>query len=315
MSKALKPVASTPTLSVAHWPSQKKVQKLADRLDGLVPASRRMSAAAERLRQRPCSDALRLAKEAVDWYEGSGARRLVDSGVLVELQRECCPNPWWGDDGDVQRPEVAKMVAMLVGSWPTSNIPEPAVFVRALIEDVMALNPSFVVFESACRKLRRDLKFMPSIAEVVAEIESQSEAWEERLDALDYIDDNYQGLVGRIATSEVAVAAAEAAAEEQRERRRKYLEAKKAPLLVGDCVRWKGVGAVGVLIEHSASDFEDCWKVRFVYQDRDMDTKCLEKLVEGDDGFAPSLLADIEASRQSNEEADRQLNAMLFPSE
>ena len=75
----------------------------------------------------------------------------------------------------------------------------------------MACNPSFVVFDSACKKLL--LKFMPSIAEVVAEIERQNRRWNKRFSALDGIEDCYEELVQLIAQSEVAVAAAE-----QRER-------------------------------------------------------------------------------------------------
>ena len=66
---------------------------------------------------------------------------------------------------------------------------------------------SFVVFDSARKKLL--LKFMPSIAEVVAEIERQNRRWNKRFSALDGIEDCYGELVQLIAQSEVAVAAAE----------------------------------------------------------------------------------------------------------
>ena len=73
----------------------------------------------------------------------------------------------------------------------------------------MACNPSFVVFDSACKKLRSELKFMASIAEVVAEIERQNRRWNKRFSALDGIEDCYEELAQLIAQSEVAVAAAE----------------------------------------------------------------------------------------------------------
>ena len=63
---------------------------------------------------------------------------------------------------------------------------------------------SFVVFDSARKKLL--LKFMPSIAEVVAEIERQNRRWNKRFSALDGIEDCYEELVQLIAQSEVAVA-------------------------------------------------------------------------------------------------------------
>jgi len=61
---------------------------------------------------------------------------------------------------------------------------------------------SFVVFDSARKKLL--LKFMPSIAEVVAEIERQNRRWNKRFSALDGIEDCYEELVQLIAQSEVA---------------------------------------------------------------------------------------------------------------
>ena len=71
---------------------------------------------------------------------------------------------------DSDRPvysEVAKMITILMGSFPTSKIPEPEIFVRVLMDDVMALEPSFVEMESTCRHLRKTKKFMPSISEVI----------------------------------------------------------------------------------------------------------------------------------------------------
>jgi hypothetical protein len=304
-SKAVKTITTAPAASVSAWPSQKKVQELADQLDDVVNDNKEMLAAKERLSKSLSSpDALRRARDAVDWYEGSGVRRLVTSGVLSELEGECSPNSWWDEDGDVQRPVVATMVATLVGSWPTSNIPDPAVFVRALIGDVMALNPSFVMFESASRKLRRELKFMPSISEVLAELESQQSAWDKRSTALKWIEDDYQGLVELIAKSEVAIAAEEerrerqrAEEEERQERQRKYREAKAAPLVVGDRLRHYLFGP-GVITKPS----EPGWYVMFDTDRKNarhevwMMADCFEKLVESDDGFTPVAAIEYKPS-------------------
>ena len=40
------------------------------------------------------------------------------------------------------------MITILMGSFPTAKIPEPEIFVRVLMDDVMALDPSFVEMES-----------------------------------------------------------------------------------------------------------------------------------------------------------------------
>jgi hypothetical protein len=301
MSKDLKIVASNvPATSFSIWPSPKKVQRLAGRLDGVVDADKGMIAAQKELARRPLDAAsLERAKKEADYY-AQHVRSEVTSSELKKLKKECEPDGWWeGDeddeDGGVRQSEVAKMVAKLVGSWPTSNIPEPAVFVRALIEDVMALDPTFVAFESACRKLRRELKFMPSIAEVVAEIERQESAWHDRTYALFFIGQSYANLVKQIAESETAVAAEEerrkrllAAAEEKRERQRKYAEAKAAPLVVGDRVRTNPWSA-GVITKPFEGDC-DAWYVLFDNDDDQqwfMMAEDLEKLVEGDEGFVP----------------------------
>jgi hypothetical protein len=163
-------------------------------------------------------------------------------------------------------------------------------FSCALIQDVVARNPSFVVLDGACRKLRTELKFMPSIAEVLAELERQDRAWDKRFSALAEIESCYKGLVNLIAESEVAVAAAE----ELRERQRKYFEAKAAPLVVGDRVRCKNVTGAGVITKPAEPDCaEKSWYVLFDNYLEKGDlwvlAKYLEKLVEGDEGFAPQL--------------------------
>ena len=80
--------------------------------------------------------------------------------------------------------EVAKMITILMGCFPTSKIPEPEIFVRALMDDVMALDPSFVEMESTCRELRKTNKFMPTISEVIEKLEEQQELWVRRSDVM-----------------------------------------------------------------------------------------------------------------------------------
>jgi hypothetical protein len=302
MSKALKTVAPTPTPSISHWPTQKKIRLLAESLDDIVSAEADIAAAINKLASIPSDPALlEAAKREANFYN-RGIRTEIASGDVSKLRKECIPTGWRDDEGEVQQPEIAMMVAKLVGSFPTSNIPDPKVFVRVLIEDVMACNPSFVVFDSACRKLRAELKFMPSIAEVMAEIESQNCTWRKRFSALDYIEYYYERLFKLIAESEVAVAAAEEerelqrAAEEQRkreraaaEKERKYREAKAAPLIVGDRVRHRQVLEDGEITKPAGDGY---WYMQFDNFRGELlvDAKSLEKLVEGDDGFVPLLV-------------------------
>ena len=79
--------------------------------------------------------------------------------------------------------------------FSTSNLPDAKVFTNVMLEDVMALSPSFVELECACRKLRQSQKFMPSISEIVAAIKKEETTWNSRWCALDCIEDSYNDAI------------------------------------------------------------------------------------------------------------------------
>ncbi len=119
------------------------------------------------------------AERVIDDFVKTGAHHCFKSGRLQKLWDECCwPESWWleGRDGPAYT-EVTKMIAVLMGSFPTSKIPDPEIFVRVLLDDVMALAPRFVEMESTCRALRKTKTFMPAIAEVIKELEKQQKLW------------------------------------------------------------------------------------------------------------------------------------------
>jgi len=134
---------------------------------------------------------------------------------------------------------------------------------------------------------------MPSISEILAELEDQQLAWNDRFYSLACIEDN-RGLVELVAKSAVAIAAEaerreqrRAAEEERQERQRKYREAKAAPVVLGDRVRHTFFGP-GVIAKPS----EPGWDGWYVLFDNNrgtiwLETYCFENLVEGDEGFAP----------------------------
>ena len=133
---------------------------------------------------------------------------------------ECHPDSWLAKPEESNRPvysEVAKMITILMGTFPTSKIPEPEIFVRALMDDVMALDPSFVEMESTCRELRKTNKFMPSISEVIEELEKQQELWDQRSDVVWFLEEWHEDLPKQIAS---AKAAEEAIAGQEKGRRR-----------------------------------------------------------------------------------------------
>src|ERR1700730_12404758 len=117
MSKALKNVAPTPTPSISHWPTQKKVRLLAESLDYIVSAEADIAAARNKLAQSPSDPAsLERAKREANFYGGQ-IRTEIASGELAKLTKECSPTGWRDDDGEVQQREIAMMVAKLVGSF------------------------------------------------------------------------------------------------------------------------------------------------------------------------------------------------------
>jgi hypothetical protein len=68
----------------------------------------------------------------------------------------------WG----LARSVIAEQVAILVGSFP--NAPQaPTVFTPMLIEEIAAAGPHAVKLEAACRWLRRNCTFVPSVGEVL----------------------------------------------------------------------------------------------------------------------------------------------------
>jgi hypothetical protein len=93
----------------------------------------------------------------------------------------------------ITRRVVAEEVAMLIGSFPNANPTSPKVYVRMLIEEIMAANPSFVALEGTCRELRRTKTFAPTIAEVLEVLRKQEECWSEQhgyiLDLEDYLEE------------------------------------------------------------------------------------------------------------------------------
>ena len=100
------------------------------------------------------------------------------------------------------------MIAVLMGYSPTSKIPDPEIFVRMLLDDVMAMAPRFVEMESACRALRKTKTFMPAISEVLKELETQQKLWNHRESTIEIIQGFYDDLCDEVANAKVAAAAA-----------------------------------------------------------------------------------------------------------
>ena len=191
------------------WPTQEKVKDLARMLDHMEADAEAMLKLTERLETAPNDltrkAILRDAEKLIEHFEKTGGRSAFKSGRLKKLCDACQPDGWWDMDmGTPSYGEVSKMVGKLMGSFPTSKIPSPDVFVRVLMEDLMELNPDFPEMEVTCRQLRKTKTFMPSISEILEEFEKQQKLWHRRWDTYEIIREFYDDLWAMVAKAKGA---------------------------------------------------------------------------------------------------------------
>ncbi len=263
------------------WPTQQQVEDLAESLDGYTRdylAMRKLSKELKAANEWSRKGIIQEAQKVIENFEMSGGRSGVKDERLKKEWEACCPDSWWPKDneGPVYS-EVAKMIAVLMGSFPTSKIPNPEIFVRVLLDDVMALTPSFVEMESTCRHLRQTKKSMPSISEVVETMREQQKLWERRSDTAYSIARHYNNL--------------------DRQEQIARAKAKSQPIAVGDRVRDPklGCGTVTALLL-LGDDGGTHYRVHFdASTERDIaGAASLERLVADDEGFEPPAVPMIE---------------------
>jgi hypothetical protein len=274
-------------LTMANWPTQRQIKDEAYVLEGFVESSKRMTRALDGLRY-PSKTALDEAKNARDQFEITGRKGSATARSQDDWIDPSEPLDWRDEDGDVQRAQVSKMLAIFMGSFPTSNIKQPQIFTMQLLDDVMEREPSYAVLESTCRELRRTQKFMPSIAEFVAELDKQEDEWGARGGAHWWALDTYKKLVTGIPAAEAQLAAEQAGREKQRqaaeEKKRADDELRAQPLKAGDRVRNKRAYQMGpgTIADVFGDGFHVC------YDDKGhgyVDGKDLQRLIPGDSGF------------------------------
>ena len=124
-----------------------------------------------------------IISRAEAWRESGGIARVSRANALWS---KADPNDWY-DDGGVVSAHVSVILAQLIGSFPTANLPNATAFTRALLEDVMLEQPGRIELACACRQLRRTMKFVPSISEVIEALKAEKEVWSARFEALDQL--------------------------------------------------------------------------------------------------------------------------------
>jgi hypothetical protein len=81
-----------------------------------------------------------------------------------------------GGNFKVKRRVVAEQVAILIGAFPNAGPHSPEAYTKLLIEEIVAATGyDAVMLEAACRKIRRTMKFVPTIAEMLDALTNQPE--------------------------------------------------------------------------------------------------------------------------------------------
>lgn len=77
---------------------------------------------------------------------------------------------------------VSEQVAMLIGSFPNSTPHSPEMYTRMLVEEIVTANPSATALEATCRQIKRTMKFVPTIAELLVMLFDQQMICDNRSD-------------------------------------------------------------------------------------------------------------------------------------
>lgn len=80
--------------------------------------------------------------------------------------------------------EIAERLALMVGSLPAAGGVDPGIYARVLVAEVGALQPSVGAVTAAVRAMIRTRRFLPPVADVLAEIEKAEGSLQVRRDML-----------------------------------------------------------------------------------------------------------------------------------
>jgi hypothetical protein len=88
----------------------------------------------------------------------------------------------------ILRRVVSEQIALLIGAYPNAVPHNPKIYVRLLVEEIVAAAPSAVALESACRIIRRTKKFPPTIEEMLSLLSSEGQRFVAACEASDMGD-------------------------------------------------------------------------------------------------------------------------------
>jgi hypothetical protein len=143
------------------------------------------------------SVAIKDTGEAIEYAYKSGFKHSIpniEERFWEESNRHGPSEHYDEETFAISRAKAAEKLALLIDSFPTSNIPNPKAFTALLLEEVLAAEPCPLALESACRHIRRTSKFMPAISEVLTVLKQKQEFWGKARDAAEYIKLTYEEL-------------------------------------------------------------------------------------------------------------------------
>jgi hypothetical protein len=137
---------------------------------------------------------------------------------------------------------IRQQLAFLLGAFPASTAPDPQVYSRVMIAEVSAAQPSLHALDTACRNLRRSLRWPPSIGEVLSSLEEAEAKWSRRYSAVQALSKRHAEAVAKLTDERNRLAKVEAEKRGALEAQITELEVELKAVLgseVGSCSLWR----------------------------------------------------------------------------
>lgn len=138
---------------------------------------------------------------------------------------------------DVLRPatsgQIQEQLALLVGAFPSSNAPDPIVWM--LLLEAIAARPSLIALTAACTELRRTRQWPPSTPDVLKAIRDQEMRWRNRLSCASEIVELHERAVQELLKRRGWFARSEQEKKAERKERLARLAALNQLLKAGGC--------------------------------------------------------------------------------
>jgi Tfp pilus assembly protein FimV len=120
----------------------------------------------------------RIDKTALDTFAVMRQVRAINRGENCDVQRMIEMEQWiTSRSRPADRVTIGNEVAMMLSAFPVSNAPDPKAYAKIMVQRIAARRPSLIALESTCAKIIDTMTFPPPIAEVLAILEKEQEAW------------------------------------------------------------------------------------------------------------------------------------------